>query len=108
MVNTLGQYTSMQTQEFKVNVPRQAYNKMLVKFGTHEKAVDMLELYIDTMLRAQKKLHKLIDEPIIEQEITINVYKPLAPLLIDYSADNGKTLSETLTELIDKLCKRKR
>lgn len=98
----------MQTKEFKVNIPRQSYNKLIQRFGNEEKAIDMLELHIDSLLRAQRNLHKLIDEPVVEHEITFNVYKPLAPLLNDYSAENGKTLSETLTEIIDKLCKRRR
>jgi hypothetical protein len=98
----------MQTKEFKVNIPRQSYNKLLLRFGSEKKAIDMLELHIDSMLRAQRNLHKLMDEPVLEHEITFHVYQPLAPLLNDYSAENGKTISETLTEIIDKLCKRRR
>jgi len=107
-VSTLGRYTSMQTKEFKIKIPRQSYNKLIQRFGSEEQAIDRLELHIDSLLRAQRSLHKLIDEPVVEHEITINVYKPLAPLLVDYSADNGKTLSETLIEIIDKICKRDR
>lgn len=98
----------MQTKEFKVNIPRQSYNKLIQRFGTEEKAINMLELHIDSMLRAQRNLHKLMDEPVVEHEICFHVYQPLAPLLNDYSAENGKTISETLTEIIDKLCKRRR